>query len=113
MLFVHELFVQTFCRPYHHGREVWYNNNMQNGAIYVMCGGESADGEDSQCSDSLPNIEFLAEGVNDHGNYFGHNISTYCNIDESTSTVPTGASSTFSFDSVMYAVMFLFAQFVN
>jgi hypothetical protein len=50
---------------------------MQSGAAYVVCGGESDNGEDPACSNSLSAFAYALEGVNQHTHYFGHMISAY------------------------------------
>ncbi|CAJ0583981.1 unnamed protein product, partial [Mesorhabditis spiculigera] len=56
-------------RMYHHGTEVWYNNDMGPGADYKLC---TRSDEDADCSDGLGKWE-----GKDHLNYFGHDIGAF------------------------------------
>ncbi|CAJ0951140.1 unnamed protein product, partial [Mesorhabditis belari] len=56
-------------RMYHHGTEVWYNNDMGENADYHLC---TKDDEDPECSDGLKKYE-----AKDHLNYFGWDVGAY------------------------------------
>uniref|UniRef100_A0AC34FD86 Fungal lipase-like domain-containing protein n=1 Tax=Panagrolaimus sp. ES5 TaxID=591445 RepID=A0AC34FD86_9BILA len=57
---------------YQHITELWYPNNMGDGATYVDC--SKTDGEDQKCSDS---ISFGDLKGNEHKFYYGREVSVY------------------------------------
>ncbi|CAD5223321.1 unnamed protein product [Bursaphelenchus okinawaensis] len=61
---------EKFEDYYHHGSEVWYPNNMQDGdSAFSVCN----EGESNKCS----NKNFFLMSINDHVHYFNEYVSTF------------------------------------
>ncbi|CAB3400768.1 unnamed protein product [Caenorhabditis bovis] len=58
--------------PYHHPREIWYNNDFTN---YVLC--DPINGEDFECSDKKRFWDYGRGGALRHTHYFNHFVSEY------------------------------------
>ncbi|CAA90544.1 Fungal lipase-type domain-containing protein [Caenorhabditis elegans] len=58
--------------PYHHPREIWYNDDFSN---YVMC--SDVNGEDWSCSDKKRFWNYGSKGAYRHTHYFNHFVSEY------------------------------------
>ncbi|TFJ84219.1 hypothetical protein NSK_004210 [Nannochloropsis salina CCMP1776] len=55
--------------PFHHGQEIWYDDDMSVGAQYVACPGD--EDEDVCSNGSISSVE-------DHHYYFGERLGTWC-----------------------------------
>lgn len=62
-------------KPYHHGTEIFYNNNMSNIYDYIVCKTD----EDEKCSNQYYKyiVPITEEMYYDHIYYFGVQVSTY------------------------------------
>ncbi|CAO4386935.1 unnamed protein product [Caenorhabditis nigoni] len=58
--------------PYHHPREIWYNDDFSS---YVLC--SDVNGEDWSCSDKLRFWNYGSKGAYRHTHYFNHFVSEY------------------------------------
>uniref|UniRef100_A0A914CLT7 Fungal lipase-like domain-containing protein n=1 Tax=Acrobeloides nanus TaxID=290746 RepID=A0A914CLT7_9BILA len=64
---------------YQHPQEIWYHgittNSIAMGATYTSC--SETDGEDTSCSNGLPDLCFIFQNGQWHVNYFGHSVGDY------------------------------------
>ncbi|EGT40712.1 hypothetical protein CAEBREN_10632 [Caenorhabditis brenneri] len=58
--------------PYHHPREIWYNDDFSS---YVLC--SDVNGEDWSCSDKKRFWNYGSKGAYRHTHYFNHFVSEY------------------------------------
>uniref|UniRef100_A0AC35GDI2 Fungal lipase-like domain-containing protein n=1 Tax=Panagrolaimus sp. PS1159 TaxID=55785 RepID=A0AC35GDI2_9BILA len=66
-----DTFLNKYGDYYHHGAEVWYNNDMATDS-YIQC--EQFNGESDDCSDS----DFYYDlTLSDHLHYFGQDVSEF------------------------------------
>jgi len=70
--------------PYHHGNEIWYNNQMTDPLTFKQCNGIPIN-EDKLCSNLYPWVFYLSSGIPMHTCYFGRLVGQWCELGDTGS----------------------------